>query len=69
MLRERPGDEAGAAIVGEVGPGPTEQDGEAVAEPDQEENVDEEPGDPGDPAPEADAPRIAIGVARRGSTI
>src|SRR6185295_5035414 len=45
-------DEAGAALVGEVRPGPGEQHHEAVAGADQEEDVDGEPGHPGHEARE-----------------
>ncbi len=43
----RAGDQPSASVVGHVRPGPREQDHEPVAEPDQEENVDEKPGEPG----------------------
>jgi len=43
-----PGDQPGAALPGDIGPGPVEQDQEAVAEPDQEHDVHEEPREPRD---------------------
>src|SRR5271163_2233085 len=42
----RAGDEAGAVGEGEVGPGPLAEDGDAVAESDEEEDVDDEPRHP-----------------------
>src|SRR2546428_5741277 len=43
-----PGDQPGATMPGDVGPGPLEQHQEAVAEADQERDVDEKPGEPRD---------------------
>ena len=40
------GDQPHAALVGEVGDGPLDEDGQAVAEPDQPDDVDEEPEQP-----------------------
>src|SRR3954467_976506 len=48
----RPRDQPRAALVGEVSPRPLDQDDEPVAEPDQEEDVDEEPRPPRDRARE-----------------
>jgi len=42
------GDEAGSALVGEVRPGPLDENQDAVAEADEEKDVDEEPGEPGE---------------------
>src|SRR5216684_1539608 len=42
------GDQAGAALVGEIGPGPLDENQQAVAKSDEEKNVDEKPGQPGD---------------------
>ncbi len=41
------GDQAGAALVGEIGPRPLDENQHAVLEADQEKNVDEQPGQPG----------------------
>ena len=60
---QAPGDEPGASIVGEVGPRPSEQHDEAVPEPDQEEDVDEQPGHPGQPSRELDD--VQVGDAGR----
>src|SRR2546425_7734727 len=43
-----PGDQPGATMPGDVGPSPLEQHQEAVAEADQERDVDEKPGEPRD---------------------
>src|SRR5690349_2565650 len=48
-------DEAGAALPAHVCPRPFEEDEEAVAEADQEHDVDEEPREPGRQAREAEA--------------
>src|SRR6185295_6331975 len=40
------GDESRAALPAQVGPGPFEEDEEAIAEADQEQDVHEEPGEP-----------------------
>src|SRR4029077_4985172 len=40
------GDETGAAFVGEICPCPLDQNDDPVAETDQEEDVDEQPGKP-----------------------
>ena len=45
-------DEAGAAREGEVGPDPGGEDGEAIAESDEEKDVHGEPGEPGGEAAE-----------------
>src|SRR5262249_14906209 len=50
-----PQGEARGPLGGEVGPGPGEHHDEAVAEADQEEDVDGQPGHPGHEAPEAQA--------------
>jgi len=44
------GDEARAALVGHVRPEPLDENQQAIAEANQEENVNEEPGKPGDEA-------------------
>src|SRR5207247_2270882 len=44
LFRSQPG----TTVPGDVGPRPLEQHQEAVAEPDQEHDVDEKPGEPGD---------------------
>src|SRR5437867_11972348 len=53
-----PGDQPSATMPGGVGPGPLEQHQEAVAEADQEREVDQKPGEPrdepGQPAPAHD---------------
>ena len=56
-LRARAEDEPRAALPRQVRPRPREQHDEAVAEADQEEDVDEEPRDPGDEARRAAAGR------------
>src|SRR4051794_27839844 len=65
---ESAGDEPRASVVGEVGPSPLEENDEPVAEPDQEEDVDEEPGQPGEQAREPDPVQVgdARGAADRG---
>ena len=42
-----PGDQASAALVGEVGPGPLEEDDEPISKADKEKNMNQEPGEPG----------------------
>src|SRR4029077_18866391 len=42
------GDQAGAALVGEIRPGPLDHHDQAIAESDEEKNVDEEPCQPGE---------------------
>src|SRR5262245_58696590 len=49
------GDQAGAAVVGHVGPGPLEEDDETVAEANEKEDVNEEPGQPRQETRELDA--------------
>src|SRR5512144_1572228 len=56
-------DQPGAPVVGEVRPGPFEYHDEPVPEPDQEKDVDEQPGHPGDPARELD--EVQVGDGRR----
>src|SRR4029077_13359174 len=41
------GDQAGAALVSDIGPRPLDKDQKSILEADQEENVNEEPGKPG----------------------
>ena len=48
-MRRGLGDQARAALGGEVAPGPFKDHQQPIAEADQEEDVDEEPGDPSDP--------------------
>src|SRR5437773_1607781 len=43
---EVPRDQSRAFIKTEIGPGPLEQNGETIAEPDQKDNVDEQPREP-----------------------
>ena len=52
-----PGDEPRPAAEGQVRPGPVEQHQQPVAEADQEEDVDEQPGQPGEEARAASAAR------------
>jgi len=56
------GDDAGAGFVDEVGPAPLEEDGEFVAEADEEEEVDEEPGGPGEDAAHLEATGLGDGA-------
>src|SRR5207249_10544693 len=51
-----PGDEPRAALMGDVGPGPLEQDHEAIAKPDEKEDVDQEPPQPGNEPGELKSP-------------
>src|SRR5207302_11420991 len=51
-----PGDEPRPALIRRVGPRPLEEDQEPVPEADQEEDVHEEPGEPGDEAREVKPP-------------
>ena len=44
------GDQARATFVGDIGPGPLDENQEAIAETDEKENVDEQPRQPGDEA-------------------
>ena len=55
-------------MVGEVRPGPLQDHQDAVAEADEEEDVDGQPGGPGNEAAEFDAPEIgdSRGAADRG---
>ena len=53
------GDQPGAAAAGEEAERPAGEDEEPVLEPDQVEEVDEEPGDPRDEAPECVATALA----------
>src|SRR5207245_7474842 len=53
------GDEARAALVGDVGPEPVEQHRQPVAEADQERDVDGAPEQPGEPAAQLDETEIA----------
>ena len=48
-------DEASAALVGEVRPGPLEQHDEAIAEADEKEDVHEQPAEPGEESRQAQA--------------
>ena len=57
------GDQPRAAFVGDVGPRPLNEDQQPVAETDQEENVDEQPGQPRDEARDVDA--AELGDCRR----
>ena len=57
--RVRAQDQPRAAVVGQVRPGPREEHHEAVAEADQEEDVDEQPGEPRERARTAAAGRSA----------
>lgn len=43
-------DDAGLGVIDDVGVGPAEEDGEFVTETDEEGDVDEQPGKPGDEA-------------------
>ena len=52
------GDEAGATIECCIGPGPIEEDDDAVAEADEEPEMREAPQQPGEKAGEADAAEI-----------
>ena len=56
------GDDAGTGFVDEVGPAPLEEDGEFVAEADEEEEVDEEPGGPGEHAAHLEAAGLGDGA-------
>src|SRR5262245_13024293 len=49
-------DQAREALVREVGPGPVGHDREPVAEADQEEDVDHQPGEPGQEPRHVEAP-------------
>src|SRR6476619_1564830 len=42
------GDQAGSALEGEIGPGPFEEHHRAVAKADEKEDVDQQPGPPGE---------------------
>src|SRR5512142_3090498 len=55
--RRRAGDQPRAAVVGDVRPRPLDEDEDPVAEHD----MDEEPGQPGDPARELDAAQVGDG--------
>src|SRR4051794_8524087 len=55
---EIPRDEAGALIEGEVSPGPLKQHCEAIPEANQENDVNEEPRQPGGEAAEVDHVQI-----------
>ena len=57
------GDDPGAAGVGDVGDGPLDQDQQPVAESDQEEDVDEDPGEPRDEAAEVEPAEIGDSAA------
>src|SRR6185295_3461858 len=43
-----PGNQPGSTFKGEIRPGPLDQYYQSVAKPDQEENVNEQPGQPGE---------------------
>ena len=58
-----PRDEPGAAIVGDVGPGPLDHHQQPVAESDQEEDMDEEPHQPGQVARELPSTELGNGRA------
>src|SRR4051812_30106125 len=57
----RPCDQPRAALVREVGPRPFRDHEKAVAEADEEENVDREPGDPGEEAAQFQESEIGDG--------
>ena len=57
------GDEADAALVGEVVEGPVGEHDQAVAEADQVDDVDEKPAEPGEPPAEVEAEGVEQGVA------
>ena len=48
-------DQPGTAAIGEVGPGPFEENHGPIPETDQEQDVNEQPGQPGRPTPQPDA--------------
>src|SRR5262245_27441637 len=52
------GDDAGAAVIGHIGPGPIDEDGEPVAKADQEPDMGEAPGEPGGETGETKAAEI-----------
>src|SRR3989449_11646654 len=52
----RSGDQPGATLPRDIGPGPLEQYEEAIAEADQGHDVHEEPGEPRDQAGELESP-------------
>lgn len=55
------GDEAGAAFVGHVRPCPLNENEQAVAESDEIENVNEEPGEPGEESGDVNAAEFGDG--------
>ena len=55
------GDEACSAFVGHVGPGPLNKDEQAVSESDEEEDVNEEPGEPGEESGDVDFAELGDG--------
>ena len=52
------GYQSGRALVGEIGPRPLENDDEPIAESDQEEDVDKEPGEPGEESRKLDPAEV-----------
>src|SRR5688572_21645405 len=58
---EIPRDQARAFVERDVSPGPLHEDGEAIAEADQENDVDEKPDQPGQPAAQVDEIEVGHG--------
>src|ERR1019366_8280601 len=55
------GNEAGAALVGEIRPCPLDHHEQSIAEPDQEKNVDEQPREPGEIAGQLELAELGDG--------
>src|SRR2546426_345350 len=60
----------GAALVSEIRPRPLDQHNQAIAKPDQEEDMNEQPGQPGQKTGDVDLPELRDGggPTNRGKT-